>query len=56
MLSVAESGLSTRADLERLQSVGAAAFLIGEGLMRQDDVTAATAALLADPAAQRASA
>ncbi len=55
-LPVAESGLSTRADLERLQGVGAAAFLIGEGLMRQDDVTAATAALLADPAAQRASA
>ncbi|MBC6416866.1 MAG: indole-3-glycerol phosphate synthase TrpC [Rhodospirillales bacterium] len=43
---VAESGLKTRADLEDLQSVGARAFLIGESLMRQEDVTAATCALL----------
>ncbi|MHA1153260.1 MAG: indole-3-glycerol phosphate synthase TrpC [Alphaproteobacteria bacterium] len=49
-LLIAESGLATRADLERLHRVGASAFLIGEGLMRQDDVTAATAALLSDPA------
>jgi indole-3-glycerol phosphate synthase len=53
-LLVAESGLTNRADLERLHGLGAAAFLIGESLMRQDDVTAATAALLGDPAAQRA--
>ncbi len=55
-LLVAESGLSTRNDLERLHGAGTAAFLIGESLMRQDDVTAATAALLGQPAPRRASA
>ncbi len=45
-LLVAESGLSARGDLERLHAAGAAAFLIGEFLMRQPDVCAATAALL----------
>jgi indole-3-glycerol phosphate synthase len=44
-LIVAESGLGTPADLARMLAVGARAFLIGESLMRQDDVTAATAAL-----------
>ena len=44
---VAESGLNSRADLARLQAVGARAFLIGESLMRQDDVTAATRRLVA---------
>ncbi len=34
---VAESGLRTRADIERLQSVGYRAFLIGETLMRSGD-------------------
>jgi indole-3-glycerol phosphate synthase len=34
---VAESGLRTRADIERLQSVGYKAFLIGEALMRAGD-------------------
>jgi indole-3-glycerol phosphate synthase len=34
---VAESGLRTRADIERLQSVGYKAFLIGETLMRSGD-------------------
>jgi indole-3-glycerol phosphate synthase len=46
---VAESGLGSPADLARMAKVGARCFLIGESLMRQADVTAATRAILADP-------
>ena len=46
---ISESGLFTRADLADMAAHGARSFLIGESLMRQDDVTAATRALLADP-------
>ena len=46
---VAESGLSTPADLARLATAGARSFLIGESLMRETDVAAATRALLSDP-------
>jgi len=45
-LLVAESGLHTPADLTRMSAVGARAFLIGESLMRQADVTIATRELL----------
>jgi indole-3-glycerol phosphate synthase len=45
-LLICESGLFSREDLQRMQAHGARAFLIGESLMRQDDVAAATAALV----------
>jgi indole-3-glycerol phosphate synthase len=44
---VAESGLNTPGDLAHLAKIGVSAFLIGESLMRQKDVAAATRALLA---------
>ena len=53
---VAESGLFTPSDLARLARVGARTFLIGESLMRQPDVTAATRAILADPLPARGAA
>ena len=43
---VCESGIFTREDLAAMAGVGARRFLIGESLMRQADVAAATAALL----------
>ncbi len=46
-LMVAESGIYSPADIARLRAVGARAFLIGESLMRQDDVAEATRALMA---------
>jgi indole-3-glycerol phosphate synthase len=45
-LLVAESGLHTHDDLERMAAAGARCFLVGEALMRAADVRSATAALL----------
>ena len=48
-LIVSESGLFTPGDLADMAQYGARCFLIGESLMRQPDVAAATRALLAKP-------
>jgi indole-3-glycerol phosphate synthase len=45
-LLVAESGINTPADIAALTQAGAQAFLVGESLMRQQDVSAATRVLL----------
>ncbi|HEX2189708.1 MAG TPA: indole-3-glycerol phosphate synthase TrpC [Longimicrobiaceae bacterium] len=52
---VAESGIRTAADVDRLGAAGVDAVLVGESLMRQDDLRAAAAALAGrprDPAAR----
>lgn len=48
-LLVCESGLSTSADLADMAAYNARAFLIGESLMRQNDVASATRNLLKNP-------
>jgi indole-3-glycerol phosphate synthase len=45
-LLVAESGIKTRADVERLQAAGCRAILVGESLMRSNDIGIAARALL----------
>lgn len=48
-LIVSESGLNTAEDLAEMARYGVRCFLIGESLMRQDDVAAATRKILAHP-------
>ncbi len=45
-LVVCESGISTKADIDRMVKADVSSFLVGESLMRQEDVSAAVQALL----------
>jgi indole-3-glycerol phosphate synthase len=47
VVRVAESGIHSAADIQRLQAAGYAAFLVGEHLMRSGDPAAAVRALIA---------
>lgn len=47
-ICVAESGIGSHEVLKSLHDAGYSAFLVGESLMRQDDVTLATRTLLGD--------
>ena len=51
VIAVAESGIATAADVATVARAGAHAVLVGESLMRQADVEAATRRLLEPPAA-----
>ena len=53
-IAIGESGILAPQDLARLERAGMSTFLVGESLMRQADVAAATRALLARAPAQRA--
>lgn len=54
VLTVSESGIFSAADIARLTKAGASAFLVGESLMREHDVAAATRKLLSKPDIARA--
>ncbi len=51
-LVIGESGIRDHGDVRRLATVGVRCFLVGEGLMAQPDVEAATRALLRPPPAR----
>ena len=44
-LLVAESGIDSRADVKRLTACGARAILVGESLLREEDISAKVRAL-----------
>jgi len=46
ILGVCESGICTHGDLERMKKAGLSCFLVGESLLREQDVAAATRHLL----------
>ena len=46
---ISESGLNTEADLARMANIGAKCFLIGEALMRQENLEDATRSILSNP-------
>jgi indole-3-glycerol phosphate synthase len=48
-LLIAESGIQTRADVERLEKCGANAILVGESLVKQADIPGKVAELLGRP-------
>jgi len=48
ILRVAESGIKTRADVDRLRAAGFDAFLVGESLLRQNDRAAAVRQLVSE--------
>lgn len=48
-LLISESGLHSAEDLKAMAEAGARSFLIGEALMREENVEAATSRILADP-------
>ena len=52
-IAVAESGLFVPSDLARMAETGARCFLIGESLMRADDVAEATKTILSNPIAPK---
>src|SRR5262249_53784013 len=46
VILVSESGIRTRVDVERLEAAGVSAILVGESLMRADDIGLAVERLL----------